>query len=181
MGTEATQLGGRHDELGLLGRLVDAVQTGESRVLVMLGEPGVGKTALLEYLAGQARRCRVVRAAGAQSESALLFAGLHQLCAPMLDHTQQLSAPQQEALRTAFGLVEGPAPDRFLVGLAALALLSEAARERPLICLVDDEQWLDQSSAQVLGFAARTRSANTAARNSQVPAANQSKTAATTG
>ena len=102
------------------------------------GEPGVGKTALLEYLAGQASGCRVVRAAGVQSEMELAFAGLHQLCAPMLDRLERLPAPQRDALRTAFGLSAGPPPDRFLVGLAVLSLLSEVAGEQPLICLVDD-------------------------------------------
>ena len=151
----AAQLAGRRDELGVLGALVDAVLEGESRVLVVRGEPGVGKTALLEHVAGLDLRCQVVRAAGVQSEAELAFAGLHQLCAPMLGRAERLPLPQQDALRTAFGLVAGPPPDRFIVGLAALNLLSEAAGERPLICLIDDEQWLDQASAQALGFAAR--------------------------
>ena len=119
------------------------------------GEPGVGKTALLDYLAGQAPGCRVARAVGVQSEMELAFAGLHQLCAPMLDRLERLPVPQRDALRTAFGLSAGPAPDRFLVGLAVLSLLSEVAGERPLICVVDDEQWLDRASAQALGFVAR--------------------------
>ena len=119
------------------------------------GEPGVGKTVLLDYLAGRASGCRVARAVGVQSEMELAFAGLHQLCAPMLDHAESLPVPQREALRTAFGLGAGPVPDRFLVGLAVLGLLSEAAGERPLICVVDDAQWLDHASAQALGFAAR--------------------------
>ncbi len=97
----------------------------------------------------------VVRAAGVQSEMELAFAGLHQLCAPMLDHLEAIPVPQREAVRVAFGLGAGPVPDRFLIGLAVLGLLSEAAGERPLICLVDDEQWLDRASAQVLGFVAR--------------------------
>ncbi len=128
---------------------------GESRVLVVHGEPGVGKTVLLEYLAEQAAGCRVVRVAGVQSEMELAFAGLHQLCAPLLDRLEVLPGPQREALRTAFGLSAGPAPDRFLVGLAVLSLLAEAAAERPLVCLVDDAQWLDRASAQVLAFVAR--------------------------
>ena len=139
----------------MLGRLVAAVRAGESRALVVHGEPGVGKTALLEYLAGQASGCRVVRAGGVQSEMELAFAVLHQLCAPMLDRLERLPAPQRDALRTAFGLSAGPAPDRFLIGLAALGLLSEMAGERPLVCIVDDEQWLDSASAQVLAFVAR--------------------------
>jgi DNA-binding CsgD family transcriptional regulator len=122
---------------------------------VVRGEPGVGKTALLEYLAGQASDCRVVRAVGIQSEMELTFAVLHQLCAPMLDRLERLPAPQRDALRTAFGLSAGVAPDRFLIGLAALGLMSELAGERPLVCIVDDEQWLDSASAQVLGFLAR--------------------------
>ena len=139
-----TELTGRRAECGVLDRLVEAVRAGESRALVVHGEPGVGKTALLEYLAEQASGCRVARAAGVQSEMELAFAGLHQLCAPMLDRLERLPAPQRDALRTAFGLSAGPAPDRFLVGLAVLSLLSEVAEERPLVCLVDDEQWLDQ-------------------------------------
>jgi DNA-binding CsgD family transcriptional regulator len=151
----AAQLAGRRDELSVLGALVDAVREGESRVLVVRGEPGVGKTTLLEHVAGQELRCQVARAAGVQSETELAFAGLHQLCAPMLGRAERLPLPQQDALKTAFGLVAGPPPDRFIVGLAALNLLSEVAGERPLICLIDDEQWLDQASAQALGFAAR--------------------------
>jgi DNA-binding CsgD family transcriptional regulator len=123
--------------------------------LVVRGEPGVGKTALLDYLAGRASGCLVARAAGVQSEMELAFAGLHQLCAPMLDRAESLPVPQREALRTVFGLSAGPVPDRFLVGLAVLGLLSETAGERPVICIVDDMQWLDHASAQALGFAAR--------------------------
>ena len=145
----------RHAECDVLGRLVAAVRAGESRALVVHGEPGVGKTALLEYLAGQASGCRVAHAGGVQSEMELAFAVLHQLCAPMLDRLERLPAPQRDALRTAFGLSAGPAPDRFLIGLAVLGLLSEMAGERPLVCIVDDEQWLDSASAQVLAFVAR--------------------------
>jgi DNA-binding CsgD family transcriptional regulator len=136
------------------------VRASEGRSLVVRGEPGVGKTVLLDYLAGRASGCLVVRAVGVQSEMELAFAGLHQLCAPMLDHAESLPAPQREALRTAFGLSAGPAPDRFLVGLAVLGLLSETAGERPLICVVDDMQWLDHASAQALGFAARRLAAD---------------------
>src|SRR3984957_16487065 len=151
----AAELRGRLRELGFLDRLIDAVRAGESRALVLLGEAGVGKTALLDYVAGHASGCRVVRATGVQSEMELAFAGLQQLCKPLLDHLDRLPGPQREALQTAFGLSAGPAPDRFLVGLAVLSLLSDAAEEQPLIGLVDDQQWLDHASAQALGFAAR--------------------------
>jgi DNA-binding CsgD family transcriptional regulator len=151
----AAELWGRLDERGFLDRLIDAVRAGQSQALVLSGEAGVGKTALLDYIAGHASGCRVVRAIGVQSEMELAFAGLQQLCKPLLDHLDRLPGPQREALQTAFGLSAGPAPDRFLVGLAVLSLLSDAAEEQPLICLVDDQQWLDHASAQALGFAAR--------------------------
>src|SRR5216683_1832140 len=150
-----TELTGRRSECDVLDRLVDAVRAGESRALVVAGEPGVGKTALLDYVAGRASGFRVARAVGVQSEMELAFAGLQQLCAPMLDRLERLPAPQRDALRTAFGVSAGPPPDRFLVGLAVLSLLAEVAGERPLVCLVDDQQWLDRASAQVLGFVAR--------------------------
>jgi DNA-binding CsgD family transcriptional regulator len=139
----------------VLDGLIDAVRAGESRALVVRGEPGVGKTALLEYLVEQASGCRVTRAAGVQAEMELAFAGLHQLLAPMLDRLERLPAPQRDALRTAFGFSAGSAPDRFFVALAVLSLLADAAEEQPLICVVDDEQWLDRASAQVLAFVAR--------------------------
>ena len=151
----AAGLIGRGSERGMLNRLLDAVRAGEGRALVVSGEPGVGKTALLDYLAGQAADCRVLRVTGVQSEMELAFAGLQQLCWLLMDHLDRLPAPQREALRTAFGISAGPAPDRFLVGLAVLGLLSEIATEQPLICLVDDQQWLDRASAQVVGFVAR--------------------------
>src|SRR5262249_61926974 len=110
---------------------------------------------LLDYLAGRASGCRVAAAAGVQSEMELPFAGLHQLLAPMLDRLGRLPSPQREALRTAFGLSAGPAPDKFVVGLAVLGLLSEVAAARPLVCLVDDQQWLDHASAQGLAFVGR--------------------------
>jgi DNA-binding CsgD family transcriptional regulator len=147
----------------VLDRLSDAVRAGESRALVVRGEPGVGKTALLDYLAEQASGCRVTRAAGVQSETELAYAGVHQLCAPMLDRLDHLPGPQRHALRTAFGISPGSAPDRFLVGLAVLSLLADAAEEHPLVCLVDDEQWLDHASAQVLGFVARRLAAESVA------------------
>jgi DNA-binding CsgD family transcriptional regulator len=151
----AMKLVGRHAERGVLDRLIEAVRAGESRALVLSGEAGVGKTALLDYLAGRASEYRVERAVGVQSEMELPFAALHQLCAPMLEKLQGLPAPQRDALEIAFGMSSGSAPDRFLVGLAVLSLLSEAAEEQPLVCLVDDEQWVDRASAQVLGFVAR--------------------------
>ncbi|HEV2258534.1 MAG TPA: AAA family ATPase, partial [Streptosporangiaceae bacterium] len=156
----AAPLRGRTRELRVLDRFIDGVRAGESQVLVVRGEPGVGKTALLDYVAGRAPGCRVARAAGMQSEMELAFAGLHQLCAPMLDRAERLPAPQREALLTAFGVSAGPAPDRFLVGLAVLSLLSEVAGDRPLVCVVDDQQWLDSASAQALGFVARRLAAD---------------------
>ena len=123
----ASGLTDRRGERGVLDQLIDAVRAGGSRVLVVRGEPGVGKSALLDYLAGRASGCRVVRAAGVESEMELAFAGLHQLLAPVLDQMEGLPGPQQEALRTAFGLSSGPAPDRVLMGLAVLGLVSEVA------------------------------------------------------
>jgi DNA-binding CsgD family transcriptional regulator len=148
-------LRGRRIECAVLDRLLAEVRAGQSRVLVLRGEAGVGKTALLDYLHKQASRFRVARAAGVESEMELAFAGLHQLGAPMLDHAARLPAPRRDALRTALGISAGPALDRFLVGLAVLGVLSEVAGERPLLCVVDDAQWLDRASAQVLGFVAR--------------------------
>ena len=152
----------RFAERDALGRLVETVRAGQGRALVLRGDPGVGKTALLSHLDRQASAagCRVAHAMGMQSEMELAFAGLHQLCAPMLSRAERLPGPQQDALRTALGLATGPPPDRFLVGLAVLSLLSAEAGERPLICLVDDEQWLDRASAQALGFVARRLAAD---------------------
>jgi AAA ATPase domain len=145
----------RRAECAALDRLVAAIQAGQSRALVVHGEPGAGKTVLLDYLATRAADCQVVRAAGVQSEMELAFAGLHQLCAPLLDRLEVLPVPQAEAVRIAFGLSAGPVPDRFLVGLAVLGLLAEVAAKQPLVCLVDDVQWLDRTSAQMLAFVAR--------------------------
>src|SRR3954462_12119365 len=147
-------LAGRSERQTLDG-LLEAVRGGQSRALVLRGEPGVGKTALLRYAIDSASDLRVVRAVGVESEMELAFAGLQQLCAPMLDRLERLPAPQRDALATAFGLRAGDAPDRFIVGLAALGLLSEMAGDRPLLCVVDDAQWLDQASAQALGLIAR--------------------------
>jgi DNA-binding CsgD family transcriptional regulator len=153
----ATGLTNRRSERDVLDRLTEAVRAGESRALVVRGDPGVGKTVLLDHLAGRASGsgCQVARAVGVQSEMELAFAGLHQLCAPMLSRAESLPVPQRDALRTALGIAAGPAPDRFLVGLAVLSLLAEVAGEQPLICVIDDGHWLDRASAQSLGFAAR--------------------------
>jgi DNA-binding CsgD family transcriptional regulator len=154
------ELTDRDAERAVLNQFVAGVRAGVGQALVVRGEPGVGKTALLDDLAGRAQGCRVVRVAGVQSEMELAYAGLHQLCGPMLDHAGRLPDPQHQALRTVFGLSAGPAPDRFLVGLAALGLLSEVAGEQPLICVIDDEQWLDGASAQALAFTARRLAAD---------------------
>ena len=146
---------GRRTECAALDLQLQRIRAGESAVLVVRGEAGIGKTALLEYVAGQAAGCRIVRAAGVQSEMPLAFAGLHQLCAPMLGAMAGLPGPQHDALRVAFGLRDGDAPDPFLVALAVLSLLAEVAEAQPLVCLVDDAQWLDGPSAQALTFVAR--------------------------
>jgi DNA-binding CsgD family transcriptional regulator len=148
-------LRGRHRECDALDQLLTRIRAGRSGVLVLRGEAGIGKTALLEHLASRASECRIARAVGVESEMELPFAGLHQLCAPFLDRLDRLPPPQREALGMVFGLLEGNAPDRFFIGLAVLSLLSDSAEERPLVCLVDDAQWLDQASAQTLAFVAR--------------------------
>jgi DNA-binding CsgD family transcriptional regulator len=150
----------RDAERARLKQFVAGVRAGEGRALVVRGEAGVGKTVLLDYMAGQADGCRTVRAVGVQSEMELAYAGLHQLCGPLLAHAAGLPSPQQRALQTVFGLSEGPPPDRFMVGLAVLSLLSEVAGEQPLICMIDDVQWLDRASAQALTFAARRLAAD---------------------
>src|SRR5215217_3355103 len=146
---------GRRSECETLDRLVATVRAGQSAVLVVRGEAGIGKSALLACLIETASGCRIAHAAGVESEMELPFAGLHQLCGPMLDRLDHLPAPQRDALATAFGLSAGDPPDRFLVGLAVLSLLSEVADDRPLLCVVDDAQWQDRASAQALGFVAR--------------------------
>ena len=148
-------LRGRRDECAVLDRLLEGARGGRSGVLVLKGEAGVGKTALLEHAVGSASDMRGIRAAGVQSEMELAFAALHQLCMPLLEWLERLPGPQRDALATTFGLSEGAVPDRFFVGLATLGLLSEAAEERPLVCVVDDAQWLDRASAQVLAFVGR--------------------------
>jgi DNA-binding CsgD family transcriptional regulator len=148
-------LRGRDEQLSALDDLLIAIGAGESRALVLRGEAGMGKTALLDYLAEQAVGYRVARTTGVQCEMELAFAGLHRLCAPMLDRLERLPGPQRDALGTAFGLSAGPAPDRFLVGLAVLNMLAEVPEEQPLVCLIDDAQWLDRASVQALAFVAR--------------------------
>jgi DNA-binding CsgD family transcriptional regulator len=148
-------LRGRRSESEVLTGLLDATRSGQSGALVVRGEAGVGKTALLEDAIASGSDHRVVRGIGIESEMELAYAPLHQVCAPMLDRVECLPGPQRDALSTAFGLRDGAAPDRFLIGLAVLGLLSEAARERALLCVVDGAQWLDRASAQALAFAAR--------------------------
>jgi predicted ATPase len=150
-----TSLKGRARERALLDGLVGAIRQGESRSLVLRGEAGIGKTALLEYLIESASELTVVRAVGVESEMELAYASLHQLCAPMFDRLERLPAPQRQAVQIVFGLSSGTAPDRFLVGLGVLSLVSEVAEERPLLCVIDDAQWLDQASALTLAFVAR--------------------------
>ena len=149
------ELLGRRDECAALDRLVADVLASSSRVLVLRGEAGVGKSALLGYLSGRITGWHVASAVGVESEMELAYSGLHQLCAPLLDHLDELPVPQRDALATVFGLSAGPAPDRFLVGLATLTLVAQAAEQHPLACIVDDAQWLDSASAQMLAFVAR--------------------------
>ena len=148
-------LRGRANECALLDDLVSAIRRGGSQSLVLRGEAGIGKTALLEYLIASAPDATTVRAVGVQSDMELPFAALHQLCGPLLDRLEALPAPQRQAMEIVFGLTVGEAPDRFLVGLAVLSLFSEVAEQRPLLCVVDDAQWLDQASALTLAFVAR--------------------------
>ena len=146
---------GRVTECRLLESLLQDGRAGSSRVLVVRGEPGVGKTALLDHAIASATGFQLVRATGVESEMELAFAGLHQLCAPLLDRLGLLPGPQREAISTAFGLSDGKPPDRFLIGLALLGLFTETSEQAPLLCVVDDSQWLDRSSAQALAFVAR--------------------------
>src|ERR1700693_2526683 len=146
---------GRTGERETLDRLLANVREGRSQVMVIRGEAGVGKTALLRYVAQQATGFRSARIDGVESEMERPFAGLHQLCTPMFARLVAIPQPQQAALRVAFGVSAGDPPDRFLLSLATLNLRAEVADERPLLCLVDDAQWLDGASGQVLGFVAR--------------------------
>jgi DNA-binding CsgD family transcriptional regulator len=148
-------LRGRGTESAVLEGIIMALRQGEGRTLLLLGEAGIGKTALLEYLIGAASGLRVLRAVGVESEMELAYAALHQLCAPILERVERLPGPMRDALEIVFGLREGPGPDRLLVGLGVLTLLSEAVEEGSLVCVVDDAQWLDQASARTLAFVAR--------------------------
>ena len=160
-GVEAPR--GRRAECETLDRLLQSVRVGQSGALVVRGQPGIGKTALLDYAIDSASDLGVVRAAAVESEIELPFAGLHQLCVPLLDRLACLPVPQRDALETVFGLSTGSPPDRFFVGLAVLSLVSEAAEAGPLLCVVDDAQWLDRDSAQALAFVARRLSAESVA------------------
>ncbi len=155
IGTSAPELRGRRAECARLDQIVVGVRSGAGQSLVVRGEAGIGKSALLEYLVGRAEECRVARASGVESEMELPYAGLHQLCAPMLRLSDQLPPPQRDALAVAFGQEFGGSPDRFLVGAATLSLLSAASDSQPLLCVVDDAQWLDQASVQTLTFVGR--------------------------
>src|ERR1700726_4204665 len=149
------QLVGRQREREVLGRLLNAARGGDGGVLVVHGEPGVWKTALLEWTVEEGRQLRVLPTVGVEGEMEIPFSALQQLCSPILDRSERLPDPQRDALSVAFGLSAGQAPSPFLVGLAALGLLSEASEERPLLCVVDDAQWLDRASARSLAFVAR--------------------------
>jgi predicted ATPase len=146
---------GRQRERGVLDRLLVGARGGHGGAIVVLGEPGIGKTALIEQAVTSAQDFRVLRTAGQEGEMELAYAALVQLCAPGLDRLMRLPAPQRDAMRVAFGLCTGDPPDRLLVALALLTLLSEMAAERPLLCVVDDAQWLDRASAQAVAFVAR--------------------------
>jgi DNA-binding CsgD family transcriptional regulator len=149
------ELRGRSRERQELDAALDRVQAGESAVLVLRGEAGIGKTALLGYVRQRATDCRTLQISGIESELELPFAALHQLCASLLGDVEAMPEHQDQALRVALGMAAGPAPDRFLVGLAVLSLVAEVAAKQPLLCLVDDAQWLDEASCQVLGVVAR--------------------------
>lgn len=149
------RLHGRSGELELLQEIIAAVQGGDSQVLVLRGEAGIGKTALLERLVEQAAAFHVLQVAGVESDMELAYAGLQQLCSPLIAHVDELPAPQRDALDVAFGRGAGPTPDRFMVGLAVLSLLAAESSRRPLLCVVDDAQWLDEVSLQTLAFVAR--------------------------
>lgn len=157
------QLLGRTRELEALDRLLREVRDGRSQVLVLRGEAGVGKSALLDHLAGQAAQLQTVRAAGVEAESDFAYSALQRLCVPLLSHLDRLPAVQQDALRVAFGLSAGNPPEMLLVGIAVLGLFAEAAAQSPLVCLVDDAQWLDLMSHRILAFVGRRLDAESVA------------------
>src|SRR5512132_923541 len=140
---------GRRAECDFLDVVLTDALDGRSRAVVLRGEAGAGKTALVDYVVGQSDSWRIAATTGIESEMELAYSGLHQLCGPMLDQLDQLPAPQRDAMGTAFGLRGGDATDRFLVGLATLTLLADMAEKQPLLCVVDDAQWLDAASAQI--------------------------------
>ena len=146
---------GRERECDAIDRLLRAARDSHGEAIVVHGEPGIGKTALLEYATAGAQSFQVLRAVGNEAEMALPFAALHQFCSPCLASLEQLPEPQRDALQVAFGIITGVAPDRLLVGLAVLSLLSQLGTERPLLCVIDDTQWLDRESAQAFAFVAR--------------------------
>src|ERR1700754_3640836 len=151
----AERLLGRHRECAALDEVLAGVRAGHSRALLIRGDAGVGKSDLLDHLAERATGCLVIRASGAESEMELAYAALHQFCGPVLEYRDRLPAPQRDALARAFGLSAGGSPDRFFVGLGVLGLLSEGGEHSPVVCLIDDAQWLDRVSAQTLAFVAR--------------------------
>ena len=151
----AVRLHGRRTECEFLDAALAEAREGRSRVVVLRGEAGAGKSVLLNYAVRRADGCRVATAVGIESEMELAYSGLHQLCAPVLDHVDRLPQPQRDALLTVFGRQVGPAPNPFLVGLATLTLLAEVAEQQPLLCVIDDAQWLDTASAQVVQFVGR--------------------------
>jgi DNA-binding CsgD family transcriptional regulator len=155
MPSPTPRLVGRADACGQIERLLEGAKAGHSAVLVVRGEPGIGKSSLLDYAIGSASGFQVARATGVESEMELAFAGLHQLVAPMLDGLVLLPDPQRDAMTTALGLSSGRPPDRFLIGLALLSLLTDAAGKAPVLVVVDDAHWLDLASAHALAFAAR--------------------------
>src|ERR1700733_5784957 len=160
---EGLMLYGRVEQLAAIDRLREGMRSGRAGSLVLVGEAGIGKTALLDAAAGKAAGTRVLRVTGVESEAELPFAGLHALMRPALDEIGALPEPQAAALRGAFGMAQATVADRFLVGLAVLSLIAELAEARPVLLLVDDAQWLDRASADALVFAARRLHAERAA------------------